>query len=206
MTVAAKYGIKKFIYASSAAVYGNPEYLPVDEKHTVAPISYYGISKHTPEHYIAVFASIHGFDYTVLRYANVFGPRQDPKGEGGVVSIFTDRLLSGQQPKIFGDGEQTRDFVYVKDIASANVAALTHGNGEIINVSTNIKTSVNDLFQIMRDISGASVEADYQPARVGDIDHSYLDNHKAISLLEWKPAYTVESGVKETIEYYRGNY
>ncbi len=206
LTVAAKFGIKKFIYASSAAVYGNPEYLPVDEKHRVAPISFYGISKHTPEHYIAVFADIYGFEYTVLRYANVYGIRQDPKGEGGVISIFTDRFLSGQTPIIFGDGEQTRDFIYVKDIASANVAALTHGNGEIINVSTNTQTSLNDLFIMMRNISGASVEVEYQSARVGDIVHSYLDNHKALSLLDWKPAYTVESGLKETIDYYRDNY
>jgi len=203
LTMAAKYNVKKIIYASSAAVYGNPEYLPVDENHKVAPMSYYGISKHTPEHYISVYSQIHGFEYTILRYANVFGPRQDPKGEGGVVSIFTDKFISGTNPKIFGDGEQTRDFVYVKDIAGANLAAIDKGNREIINVSTNLPTTVNEIYQTMKLIGNFNISAQYAPARVGDIDHSYLDNTKAAEILSWKYKYGLAEGLKETIEYYQ---
>lgn len=194
------FGVKKIIYASSAAVYGNPEYLPVDEKHPKAPMSFYGISKFTPEYYIKTFSDIYGFKFTILRYANVFGIRQDPKGEGGVVSIFTDKLLRGETPIIFGDGEQTRDFVYVGDIAGANLAALTKGDGEIINVSTCKKTTVNELFAVM---SGGKVEAEYRAARAGDILHSYLDNTKLKTILGYDIKYSLEEGVNLTMEYYR---
>lgn len=197
------YGVKKIIYASSAAVYGNPQYLGVDEDHPVNPISFYGISKHTPEHYIKTFSDLYGLRYTILRYANVYGVRQDPKGEGGVVSIFLDRLLKGQASVIFGDGEQTRDFIYVKDIAAANLAALDNGDGEIVNVSTNLPVTVNELYRQMRSILDSSLEADYGPERKGDILHSYLNNEKACSLLDWKPRYSLEQGLRETVEYYK---
>jgi UDP-glucose 4-epimerase len=144
-----KHKVKKVIYASSAAVYGTPEYLDVDERHSVKPLYFYGISKHTPEHYIEVFSNLHGLDYTILRYTNVFGIRQDPKGEGGVISIFIDKLLNGQMPVIFGDGEQTRDFIFIKDIVSANIQALTVGSNGLFNISRNEQTSVNELLRIM---------------------------------------------------------
>ena len=194
------FGVKKIIYASSAAVYGNPEYLPVDENHPKAPMSFYGISKFTPEFYIKTFSDIYGFKFTILRYANVFGIRQDPKGEGGVVSIFTDKLLREETPIIFGDGEQTRDFIYVGDIAGANLAALTKGDNEIINVSNCKKTTVNELVDIM---SGGKVKAEYREARAGDILHSYLDNTKLRTILGYEPKYTLAEGVKLTMEYYR---
>lgn len=198
------YGVKKIIYASSAAVYGDPVYMPVDEKHQVNPMSFYGISKHTPEHYIKVFSDLYGFKYTILRYANAYGIRQDPKGEGGVVSIFLDKLLRGQHPTIFGNGEQTRDFVYVADIVSANLKALTKGDNEIINVSTNTPVTVNKLYEYMNRLSGSSIDAKYGPERKGDILHSYLNNIKAAELLEWKPKYDLEAGLKKTVEYYIG--
>ncbi len=194
------FGVKKIIYASSAAVYGNPEYLPVDENHPKAPMSFYGISKFTPEYYIKTFSDMYGFKYTILRYANVFGVRQDPKGEGGVVSIFTDKLLRGETPIIFGDGEQTRDFVYVGDIAGANLAALTKGDNEIINVSTCKKTTVNELVDIM---SGGKVKAEYRDARAGDILHSYLDNTKLRTILGYEPQFSLAEGVRLTMDYYR---
>ena len=203
LKMAAKYQVKKLIYASSAAVYGDPLYLPVDEDHPIAPLSYYGISKHTPEHYIAAFSELYGFDYTILRYANVYGLRQDPKGEGGVVSIFTDRLIRGEAPVIFGDGEQTRDFVFVRDVARANLLALTKGSKKIINVSTNQKLSVNELFAKMKKAAQSDVEPEYQPARPGDILHSYLNNALAKEELGFVPAYTLEEGLQETIDYYR---
>ena len=194
------YKVRKIIYASSAAVYGDPAYLPVNEVHPIAPMSYYGVSKFTPELYIKTFAHLYGLAYTILRYANVYGIRQDPKGEGGVVSIFTDKLRRGEMPCIYGDGEQTRDFIYVADIAAANVAALTHGDNEIINVSTNLRTSVNELLAIMSD---GKVAGEHLPARAADIPHSALDNTKAKTLLGWAPRYPLHEGLKKTMEYYK---
>lgn len=196
------YRVGKIIYASSAAVYGNPQYLGVDELHPINPISFYGISKHTPEHYIMTYSELYGIGYTILRYSNAYGPRQDPKGEGGVISIFIDKMLKGIQPTIFGDGEQTRDFIYVRDVALANLAALKTGEGDIINVSTNTAVTVNQLFSTMRSIINFIGEPIYGPVRKGDIIHSYLDNDKALRVLSWKPQFTIEEGLRETMEYY----
>lgn len=195
-------GVGKIIYASSAAVYGNPEYMGVDEKHKVEPLSFYGISKHTPEHYIKAFSNLFGFKYTILRYANVYGIRQEPKGEGGVISIFISKILKNEVPTIFGDGEQTRDFIYVNDIASANIKALTAGDNEIINVSTNRPVTVNRLFGILKEVSGTNLSPEHAKERKGDIHDSYLDNSKAHKLLGFSPQYTLEQGLKETYEYY----
>ncbi|TCO60242.1 SDR family oxidoreductase [Caldanaerobacter subterraneus] len=201
-----KSGVKKVIYASSAAVYGNPEYLPIDEEHRINPISYYGISKQTPEHYFDVYSQLYGLKYTILRYANVYGVRQDPKGEGGVISIFIDKMLKGERPIIFGDGNQTRDFVYVKDVAKANFLALEKGDNEIVNISTNRTTTINELVYVMNKIMGTSLKPIYTEPRKGDIVHSYLDNKKALDVLGWKPEYSLEDGLRETIEYYRVKY
>lgn len=201
-----KYNVKKIIYASSAAVYGNPEYIGIDEKHRVNPISYYGISKHTPEHYFEVYRQLYGLRYTILRYANVYGIRQDPKGEGGVVSIFLDMMLRGMQPVIYGDGEQTRDFIYVSDIARANILALKNGDNDIFNIGTGVKTSINQLFKLMNKLIGNNLKPKYGQAREGDILHSYFDNSKAKSMLNWEPKFTLEEGLRETIEYYKERY
>jgi UDP-glucose 4-epimerase len=166
------YKVKKIIYASSAAVYGDPEYLAIDEKHKVDPISYYGISKHTPEHYFEVYRQLYGLKYTILRYANVYGIRQDPKG--------------------------------VKDVAKANLLALEKGDNEIVNISTNKPTSINELIDLMNKIMGTSLKPIYAEPRKGDIVHSYLDNKKALDVLGWKPS--LEEGLRETIEYYRVKY
>ncbi|OXM88406.1 NAD-dependent epimerase/dehydratase family protein [Paenibacillus rigui] len=199
-------GVRKIIYASSAAVYGTPEYLPVDEKHQVKPLSYYGVSKHTPEHYIEVFSLLYGMDYTILRYANVYGIRQDPKGEGGVISTFMDSFLVGRSPVVFGDGEQTRDFIYVKDVVEANIAALEKGSRGIFNISCNIQTTINELLQKFSMLSGKSFKPIYHSPRMGDIVHSYLDNSLAMKELGWKPIYSLEDGLKETFEYYDNMY
>ncbi|MGG1596239.1 NAD-dependent epimerase/dehydratase family protein [Paenibacillus naphthalenovorans] len=200
------YGVKKIIYASSAAVYGTPLYLPIDEKHPIKPLSFYGISKHTPEHYIEVYSNLYDLDFTILRYANVYGIRQDPKGEGGVVSIFIDKLLTGQQPYVFGDGEQTRDFVYVKDVATANIAALKQGCRGIYNVSSNQQTSINELLRLMSEFCERPYAPVYQPSRPGDIVHSCLDNREAIKNLGWKPQYSIQTGLQETCDYYKAKY
>lgn len=198
-----RFNVGKVIYASSAAVYGNPAYLPVDEKHQVEPQSPYGASKHTVEHYLRIYSEIYGVRHTVLRYANVYGPRQDASGEGGVVAIFVNKLLDGEAPKIFGDGEQTRDFIYVNDVAAANLAALRGGDGAVLNASTGAGLSVNSLYHMIKKITGSSLEPVYSPPRPGDITHSYLSNDKAAGVISWRPSFTLEEGLRETVEFYK---
>jgi len=196
-------GIRKIIYSSSAAAYGDPEYLPIDENHPVNPLSFYGISKHTPEHYIKIYSEICDMKYTIFRYANVYGKRQDSQGEGGVISIFINRLLNNKASLIYGDGEQTRDFIYVKDVAGANIEALTKGDNQIINISTNMPISINELYKKIEKISGINIKPIYKPKRDGDILNSYLDNTKAKNVLGWEDKYTLEKGLIETINYYK---
>ena len=198
-----QHGVKKFIYASSAAVYGNPQYLGIDEEHPIQPMSFYGVSKYVPEQYIRIYAELYGLRFTVLRYANVYGIRQDPKGEGGVVSIFVDKLLKAERPTIYGDGEQTRDFIYVEDVAAANVAALSRGDGEVLNISTGKPTSVNELLRLLNELNGTDVSPVYHPERPGDIRHSYLNNDKARQVLGWQPKFSLREGLKKTLDYYR---
>ncbi|PTX16414.1 UDP-glucose 4-epimerase [Halanaerobium congolense] len=196
------YNVKKIIYASSAAVYGEPDYLPVDEDHPIKAMSPYGISKHTPEHYIKIYNDLYNLKYTIFRYANVYGPRQDPKGEGGVVSIFVDKMLAEERPVIFGDGQQTRDFVHVYDIVKANLLALDNGDNILVNISTQSRDSVNDLVDHLNDILPYNVEAIYKEARQGDIRHSSLANQKAEELLGWTPDYDFKTGLEQTVGYY----
>ena len=193
-------GVEKVVYASSAAVFGEPQYLGVDEHHQVAPLSFYGISKHTPEHYAAAFKELHGVDYTVLRYANVYGPGQGKTGEGGVVSIFAHCFLHGQPPVIFGDGKQTRDFVFVTDIARANIAALSGGSGQVYNIGTGTATSVLDIYQTMAAVTGMQLPVAYKAARVGDILHSYFNVEKARSELGWEAQVPLDEGLRLTLD------
>jgi len=200
LDLAIRYGTKRFIYASSAAVYGNPEYLGIDEKHPCNPESFYGYSKLVPETYISMMAEKAVISYAVLRYANVYGPRQKARGEGGVVAVFTERMQTGKDCIIFGDGEQTRDFIYVKDIARANLIALYSDQNFTVNVSTGESTSVNELFGIMKEAYGYDRKAVYKPARDGDIEHSWLENSNIKKTLGWTPAYTVGDGILEMKE------
>jgi len=193
-----KYGVKKFIAASTAAVYGIPEYLPVDENHKITALSFYGLSKMTMESYIKFF----GVNYIIFRYANVYGPRQDANGEAGVVSIFIDKMLNNQSIEIHGDGEQTRDFVYVEDIAKANLLVIESDlSNETINISTNYRISINNLFDVLKDISCYKHEAVYTASREGDIKHSILDNSKAKNMLNWNYEINIEEGLKNTIKW-----
>ncbi|SHK77540.1 SDR family oxidoreductase [Desulforamulus aeronauticus] len=196
------YAVKKFIFASSAAVYGNPLHLPVDEEHAVRPLSGYGISKHTVERYLEMYQELCGLRWTALRYANIYGPRQDALGEGGVVAIFINKLLSGQSPTIFGDGEQTRDFVFVKDVATANLLALEQGDNQILNISTGEAATVNELYGFLVRTIKSTLEPVYSPPRVGDIMHSYLDNQKVMQYLNWQPMFSLAQGLQETVQYY----
>ncbi len=197
-------GVRKVIYISSGgAIYGEPEYMPCDERHPVQPMSPYGTSKHTVEHYLRLYRQLHGLDYTVLRYANVYGPRQDPHGEAGVVAIFAGQMLNGGQPVIYGDGLQERDFVYVADCARANALALSGGSGEAFNIGSGEAISINGLFALMKEITGYGGHAEYAPAKPGDVLRIYLDASKAQRLLGWAPTVGLRQGLAETIAFVR---
>lgn len=197
-----EYGVEKIIYASSAAVYGEPDYLPVDEEHPIKAMSPYGITKHTPEHYIKMYNELYDLKYTIFRYANAYGPRQDSKGEGGVVSIFVDKMVAEERPVIFGDGKQTRDFIHVYDIVKANLLALENDENILVNISTESRDSVNDLVDYLNLILPYNLKAIYEEARKGDILHSSLANEKAEELLGWIPDYDFKAGLKQTVKYY----
>ncbi|WP_241156731.1 NAD-dependent epimerase/dehydratase family protein [Bacillus sp. FJAT-42376] len=200
---AKNHGVRKIIFASSAAVYGNPEYLPVDTDHPTKPMAPYGVSKFSVEKYLQMAQSLHGIDYTILRYGNVYGPRQDALGEGGVIAIFAESLGRGEAPFIFGDGEQTRDFVYVQDVARANVKALTHGDNKILNVSSADKITIKELFFLMNEISGNSLEPIYKEERSGDIRDSVLSNSDTILALDWNAGVSLPQGLANTLEFYK---
>jgi len=202
LRLSAKYKVKKFIFASTAAVYGMPLYLPIDELHPANPISFYGVSKLTSETYIQLFKKFHGLDYCILRYGNVYGPKQNAQGEAGVISIFIDRLLSNQPLEIYGDGKQTRDFIYVKDIANGCYLALLNGTNDILNLSTETQTSISDLAEVLVQISGRKAPIVYHQAKEGDIPCSCLKNQQAIEKLNWAPSYSLLEGLNETMEYY----
>jgi UDP-glucose 4-epimerase len=203
LEAARKNGVKKIIYASSAAVYGNPCYLPINETHQRVPLSFYGISKYVPEYYMKVYMDLYGLSFTALRYANIYGPRQIPHGEGGVIAIFVDRILKGEEIVIHGDGEQTRDFIYVTDIALANLAAMEHGDGGIYNIGTGVPTTINQLVSTLEEIVDAPIAKRYGPAREGDIRDSYFDSTPAINELNWKPQISLSEGLKKTFQFYR---
>ena len=198
-----RYGIKKIVYSNSGgAGSGEPQYLPVDENHPIDPLAPYGVSKHTVEHYLSVYHKIHGLAYVSLRYANVYGPRQDPFGEGGVVAIFCYNLMHNKPSKIFGTGEQTRDFVYVGDVADANIAALDYDKSDCFNVSTNVEITINDLYNEIKNIAEASVDPLYVDARKGDIFRSVLSCDKIKKFLKWNPQVTLNAGLKETMAFF----
>lgn len=197
-----KYNTRRFIFASSAAIYGNPEYLGVDEKHPKNPESFYGYSKLTAETYIRMYCEKMDMTYGILRYANVYGPRQKAEGEGGVVAIFTDRMIKEDDCVIFGNGEQTRDFIYVKDIAKANAAALEAKTNFTVNVGTSAAIGINELFNILKKQYKYSKNPLYRPARLGDILNSYLSNDKITGMLDWIPAYNLKEGIKEMAKTY----
>lgn len=197
-------GVEKFVYVSTGgALYGEPRYLPCDENHPIVPLSPYGVSKHTVEHYLHFYQQVHGLAYTVLRLANVYGPRQDPFGEAGVVAIFTQRMLDGEPVVIYGSGEQERDFVYVVDCARAAVLALSRGDGEAYNIGCGRGTTVNALFAMMKSLTGYPREPRYDPPRPGDVFRSFLNADKARRELGWEPSVSLEEGLRRTIAHFR---
>jgi UDP-glucose 4-epimerase len=201
------HGVRKVVYASTGgAVYGEPQIIPVPETHPAQPLAHYGVSKHAAELHLRVYAVNFGLTYTILRYANVYGPRQVPHGEAGVVPIFATTLLAGGRPRIFGDGKKTRDYIHVADVAEANVLALTLARNEIVNVGTGVETTDFEVFDAVRKVLGLGVEPIYAPKRPGEVERIALDIAKAGRLLHWHPRMAFRDGIALTIPYYQKRY
>ena len=199
--------VGRVIFASTAAGYGDVAEtdLPIKEQQALQPMSFYGLSKVTVEKYLAMYKEVFGLDYVVLRFANVYGERQGDTGEGGVISIFAKKVAAGKGITIYGDGEQTRDFIYAGDIAAGICAALTTDKvNAVYNLSTCTETSLNELVKIMEDITWKKVDVSYGAVRTGDIRRSVLDNTGAIRNLGWKPQTSLKKGLKNTIGYFKG--
>ncbi|MBI4534928.1 MAG: GDP-mannose 4,6-dehydratase [Ignavibacteriae bacterium] len=196
--------VLRFLFASSGgAIYGEQDYFPADEKHATRPISPYGVAKLTTENYLFYYKTVYGLDSVSLRYANIYGPRQNPEGEAGVVAIFTSKMLRGEQPVINGDGRQTRDYVYVGDVVRANVLALECKGFECFNVGTGKETDVNTLFHHIRKFTGSSAMENHGQAKKGEQLRSVLSYEKIERSLGWRPELTLEEGLKRTVEYFK---
>jgi UDP-glucose 4-epimerase len=202
---AVKVGARKVIFASSGATYGEPAELPMTEATPQLPTSPYGITKMVAEHYLRFYHAQHGLDFTALRYGNVYGPRQDPNGEAGVIAIFIARFLSGNGVRIDSDGEQTRDYVFVGDVADANVRALERGSGTAFVVGTNQRTSVNALYRELAAIMGKEPPIERAPKRPGDVRDAQFDPALAMRELEWRPQTSLHEGMEKTVEYFRSD-
>ena len=200
-------GVRKVVYAASGGtLYGEPRKLPVKETalSSARPVSPYGISKKVVIDYLSFYERHHGIEWTALALANVYGPRQDPNGEAGVIAIFSSKMLAGQAPTIFGDGNQTRDYVFVDDTVHAFALAAEQGSGRLMNVGTAVETSVNGLYRMLSSITGFAGTPGYGPARQGDLRRSVLDTALAEDVLGWRPWTHLEDGLAETVSFMRG--
>jgi UDP-glucose 4-epimerase len=207
LNLAIEHNVQRFVYISTAgAAYGEPKEMPVPEEYPINPITPYGISKHTVEHYLFTYSVLYGLPYVVLRYGNVYGPRQSSQGEAGVFAIFCEQMLAGIRPMIYGDGTKVRDYVYVEDAARANVLALERGTGEIFNIANGVPTKDYEIFRMVRDGLGIKeLEPNYVPKRPGEIDRIYLGISKSKRMLEWTPRVSLKEGARRTVEYFRQN-
>jgi len=200
-----KYGLKKVIFSSTGgAIYGEQDYFPADEQHPMRPLSPYGITKLVTEKYLFFYKEIYGIDHVILRYANIYGPRQNPHGEAGVVAIFSQRMLKGEQPVINGEGKQTRDYVFVGDVVQANLLGLKYTGSNIFNIGTGIETDVNQLFHHIKKLTGSTCEENHIPAKAGEQMRSVITSKKITDMLGWKPTVTLEEGLKRTVEFFKG--
>ena len=206
LEAARRHGVDRVVFATSGGcIYGQPDVadLPVEEDHPTEPHSPYGASKLTGELYLRTFANLHGLRWTSLAFGNVYGPRQDPAGEAGVVAIFAEQMLADAPCTIFGDGEQSRDFVFVDDVVEGIVRAIERGDGHRINIGTGTRTSVNELFERLASIVGYQAQPRHEPARPGELDHISIDPGLADRLLDWRPSVTLDDGLRRTVEWVR---
>jgi len=204
---AREHGLKRVVFSSTGgAIYGEQDTFPADEEHPRRPVSPYGIAKLSTEGYLFYYRAQYGIDYLALRYGNVYGPRQDPQGEAGVVAIFSGRILDGQPCTIYGDGSQTRDYVFVADVVRANVAALSaKASGIAINIGTGIETSVNDLYSNLASIADFPTAAEHGPGRPGEQNRSVISPARAHKELGWRPTATLRDGLAETFKYFKAH-
>ncbi|NOK00120.1 MULTISPECIES: NAD-dependent epimerase/dehydratase family protein [unclassified Myxococcus] len=197
-------GVKKVIFSSTGgAIYGEQDVFPAPESHPTRPISPYGVSKASGELYLGYYRAQYGLPYVALRYANVYGPRQNPHGEAGVVAIFCQRLIAGQGCTIFGEGKQTRDFVFGPDVARANRLAFENDYVGAINIGTGVETDINRLYALLAEAAGSSVSVAHAPGKPGEQMRSCVDNALAKKVLGWEPIADVREGLRRTIEYFR---
>jgi UDP-glucose 4-epimerase len=199
---AARSGARKIIFASSGATFGTPERLPITDETPQRPTSPYGITKMVGEHYLRFYQDSKGLDFTALRYGNVYGPRQDPNGEAGVIAIFAAHFLAREGVRIDWDGEQTRDYVYVADVARANLAALEHGSNSCYVIGTGTRTSVNQIYDALVEVSGFRAPIERAPQRVGDARDAQFDSARARAELGWSPSTPLADGIRATYEYF----
>ena len=205
LQMAAEAGVKKFIFTSSGGcIYGEPKKLPVDEKAPHHPECPYGVSKDAVDGYLSYYREAFGIAYTTLAHGNVYGPRQNPFGEAGVVAMFLGKMLNGETPVIYGNGEQTRDFVYVEDVVNAYRLAISAGDGELFNIGTGAETSVNQLYRELADICFFENEPVYAPPRQGELDRISLNAAKAERMLKWSPATSFREGLEKTAKWCEG--
>jgi len=204
LEAARKTDVRRVVHASSSSVYGKPEYLPYDEAHPTEPVSPYGASKLAAEHYTRVYNEVYGLPTVSLRYFTVYGPRMRPNM---AFTNFVSRCLHGESPVIYGDGTQTRDFTYVKDIADANAALLERGDadGEVVNIGSGGRITIDELAQVIRDEIDPSIDIVYDDAREGDAEHTHADVDKARELLDYEPSVSIKEGARKFVAWYRAN-
>jgi len=201
-----KAGVKKFIFASSGgAIYGDTDVIPTPETHSEKPESPYGICKLTIEKYLHFYKETFGLNYTALRLANVYGPRQNSKGEAGVIAVFCNKMLKNEEVVINGDGEQTRDFVFVDDVVNAALSSIEQEKSDIYNISTGVETNINEVFKKVKELTNSNCEEIHTPSKAGEQKRSCLDNSKAKKELGWKPEYNLEKGLENTIKWFKEN-
>lgn len=202
---AARHGARKVVFASSGgAIYGEQDIFPAPESHPTRPLSPYGISKLSGEHYLSYYQRASGIQAVSLRFANVYGPRQDPEGEAGVVAIFIQKMLTGEQPVINGNGRQTRDFVFVEDVVEANLLVMGQGIEGVFNVGTSSETTVNELFAILKELTKSDCKEVHGPAKKGEQLRSTIDATKLRQQLGWEPKVGLSEGLRKTVEYFSG--
>ena len=204
LELAVKYKVRKFLYASTGgASYGEVDRVPVNEDYPTAPICHYGVSKSTLEKYLFLSRRLYGLNYTVMRYPNVYGPRQNPHGEAGVVAIFALQMLRGERPTIFGDGSKTRDYVFIDDVVSANLALLKAGDGMVLNLGWGRPISDLQIFESVRTATGYNGDPNYAPVRPGEVAHIALDAGRVQSITGWVPRTTLHDGITRTVDFIR---